>query len=257
MKSNLTSLFPYWGHNREGHIFKYVILPSIFLTIIALVSVNPHLWVASAIHHFYIELFGTLLGGILAFYYISRAQTLNDNFSLFIVFVFFVSALFVFFFFLWVASSIHLFYIELFGTLLGGILAFYYISRAQTLNDKFSLFIGIGFLVTALIDFLHVLVSYVYMDNSIFLKYFIPQTWFAGRLFLSAMLAIAMIKYSFFSSITPVTKQQISSKLNIEDKISKPLLFYLIIVTLFASSVAVSSLFVVFPFSVIDNIPLH
>ena len=200
MKSNLTSLFPYWGHNREGHIFKYVILPSIFLTIIALVSVNSHLWVASAIHHFYIELFGTLLGGILAFYYISRAQTLND---------------------------------------------------------KFSLFIGIGFLVTALIDFLHVLVSYIYMDNSIFLKYFIPQTWFAGRLFLSAMLAIAMIKYSFFSSITPVTKQQISSKLNIEDKISKPLLFYLIIVTLFASSVAVSSLFVVFPFSVIDNIPLH
>src|SRR5687767_6782600 len=155
MKSNLTSLFPYWGHNREGHIFKYVILPSIFLTIIALVSVNPHLWVASAIHHFYIELFGTLLGGILAFYYISRAQTLND---------------------------------------------------------KFSLFIGIGFLVTALIDFLHVIVSFVYMDDLIFLKYFIPQTWFAGRLFLGAMLSIAMIKYTFFSSFTPVTTQQTTPK---------------------------------------------
>src|ERR671910_2620197 len=130
-------------------------------------------------------------------------------------------------------------------------------SVSLTLNDKFSLFIGIGFLVTALIDLLHVIVSFVYMDNILFLKYFIPQTWFAGRLFLSAMLSIAMIKYIFFSSFTPVTKQHISSKLNKEEKISKLLLFYLIIVTLFASIVAVSSLFVVFPFSVIDNIPLH
>ena len=199
MKSSLPFVF-HWDHNMGGHIFKYVILPSVSLSIIALISVNSHLWVTSAIHHFYIELFGTLLGGILAFYYISRAQTLND---------------------------------------------------------KFSLFIGIGFLVTALIDLLHVIVSFVYMDNILFLKYFIPQTWFAGRLFLSAMLSIAMIKYIFFSSFTPVTKQHISSKLNKEEKISKLLLFYLIIVTLFASIVAVSSLFVVFPFSVIDNIPLH
>ena len=200
MKSNLPFVF-HWDHNIGGHLFKYVILPSISLSIIALISVNSHLWVTSAIDHFYIELFGTLLGGILAFYYLSRAQTLND---------------------------------------------------------KFSLFIGIGFLVTALIDLLHVMVSFVYMDNIIFLKYFIPQTWFAGRLFLSAMLSIAMIKYTFFSSITPVTKQQhISSKSTKGKKISKLLLFYLIIVTLFASIVAVSSLFVVFPFSVSDNIPLH
>jgi signal transduction histidine kinase len=175
-------------------------LPSIFLSIIALVSGNSHLWVTSAIHHFYIELFGTLLGGILAFYYISRFQTLND---------------------------------------------------------KFSLFVGIGFFVTALIDFLHVIVSFVYMDDIIFLKYFIPQTWFAGRLFLSAMLSIAMIKYTFFSSFTPVTKQQTTPKINKEEKISKLVLFYLIIFTLFASIIAISSLFTVFPFSVIDNIPLH
>jgi signal transduction histidine kinase len=95
------------------------------------------------------------------------------------------------------------------------------------------------------------------MDDIIFLRYFIPQTWFAGRLFLSAMLSIAMIKYTFFSSFSSFTKQQKSSKLNKGEKISKLLLFYLIIVTLFASTVAVGSLFVVFPFSVIDNIPLH
>src|SRR5215211_5553344 len=64
-------------------------------------------------------------------------------------------------------------------------------------------------------------------------------------------------KVYFFSSFSSFTKQQKSSKLNKEEKISKLLLFYLIIVTLFASTVAVGSLFVVFPFSVIDNIPLH
>ncbi len=200
MKSNLPFGLHYWDHNIRRHFIKYVLLPSIFLSIIALVSVNSHLWVTSPIDHFYIELFGTLLGGVLAFYYISRAQTLND---------------------------------------------------------KFSLFIGIGFLVTALIDLLHVIVSFVYMKDIIFLKYFIPQTWFAGRLFLSAMLAIAIIKYTFFSSFSSDTKQQFSSKLNKEKKLTKSLLFYLIIFTSFASIVAISSLFTVFPFSVIDNLPLH
>jgi hypothetical protein len=50
------------------------------------------------------------------------------------------------------------------------------------LDEKFSLFIGIGFLVNALIDLLHVMVSLLNIDDTIFLKYFIPQTWFAGRL---------------------------------------------------------------------------
>src|ERR687883_1084882 len=87
----------------------------------------------------------------------------------------------------WVTSEIHHFYIELFAVMLAAILSFYYIARAKTLNDKFSLFIGIGFLANAIIDMLHVIVSYVFMNDLIFLKYFIPQTWFVGRMFLSAM----------------------------------------------------------------------
>ncbi len=200
VKFNLPFVFHFWDHKMGKHLLKYVILPSIFLSIIALVSVNSHLWVTSSVHHFYIELFGTLLGAILAFYYISRAKTLND---------------------------------------------------------KFSLFIGIGFLVNTLIDLFHVIVSFVYMNDMIFLKYFIPQTWFAGRLFLSAMLCIAIIKYISFSSYTLITKQQAPSKLNKEEILTKFLLFYLVIFTLFASIVAISSLFVVFPFSVIDYLPLH
>ena len=196
-------------NDKRIHILKCIILPSIFLSIIALVSTNQSLWVSSAIHHFYIELFGTLLAGILSFYYISRANTLKD---------------------------------------------------------KFSLFIGIGFLVTTLIDLLHVMVSLLNMDDILFLKYFIPQTWFAGRLFLSAMLFIAIVKYVSFSSIYPSTQQlqqqqQKSSNMNTnknnENKLSRLLLLYLIIVTLFSSVLAISSLYVILPFSVIDNIPIH
>jgi hypothetical protein len=162
-----------------------------------------------------------------------------------------------------VSSPIHHFYIELFGTIFAGILAFYYISRARTFNDKFSLIIGIGFLVNALIDLLHVTISLLNMDNILFLKYFIPQTWFAGRLFLSAMFAIAIFKYNSFLSINSNKQQQkqqgqqVSSHQNNESILSKPILLYLITITLFVSIVTISSLYVIFPFSVIDNIPLH
>jgi hypothetical protein len=57
------------------------------------------------------------------------------------------------------------------------------------------------------------------MNDIVFLKYFIPQTWFAGRLFLSAMLAIAIVRYTSFSSVSSSTQQkqqqqQISSTKN-------------------------------------------
>ncbi len=119
-----------------------------------------------------------------------------------------------------------------------------------------------GSLVNALIDLLHASVSLLNMNDIIFLKYFIPQTWFAGRLFLSAMLAIAIVRYTSFLSVSSSTQQkqqqqQISTKNNENYKLSRLLLLYLIIVTLFSSLVAISSLFVIFPFSVIDYIPLH
>ena len=186
------------------HILKFIILPSISLSFIVLLSANPSLWVTSSIHHFYVELFGAILAGILAFYYISRAYSLND---------------------------------------------------------KFSLFIGIGFFVNTLIDLFHVIVSILNMDDIGFLKYFIPQTWFAGRLFLSVMLTIAIVKYASFLSFSPDSKQQQQQisldKNNNEIELSLSLLLYLITVTLFVSIIAVSSLFVIFPFSVIDDIPLH
>src|ERR671918_375535 len=174
-------------------LIKYTLVPSIPLSIVAILSFNPETWMTSEIHHFYVELFAVVLAAILSFYYIARAYTLND---------------------------------------------------------KFSIFIGIGFLVNALIDLLHVIVSLLNMDDVVFLKYFIPQTWFAGRLFLGAMFLIAIVKYNYFLSVSLniQEKKQISSNKDNQNRLSSVLLLYLIGSTLFASVIAISSLFPFFPF---------
>jgi signal transduction histidine kinase len=190
----------------------------------------------------------------------------------------------------WRLSEIHHFYIELFAVILGSILAFYYIARAHTLNDNFSRFVGFGFLVSALIDLLHVVVSYSYMDNVIFLKYFIPQTWFAGRVFLSAMLVIAIAKYPTFSGEEKRRSDRLSEsgprtrstnegeyEEEVRNEVEKNSIHeskkavimrdangsdrtfgvYLTILSVLAGSIAISSLYLVLPFSVIDDIILH
>ena len=96
----------------------------------------------------------------------------------------------------WVASDADHFYFEIFAVILSTIVAFYCITRAYTLNEKFSLYVGVGFSTIAVIDFLHAVFSYIAVGNTEFLSYFIPQTWFAGRTFLGAMLVIAVAKYA-------------------------------------------------------------
>ena len=187
----------------------------------------------------------------------------------------------------WHLSEIHHFYIELFAVILGSILAFYYIVRAHTLKDNFSRFVGFGFLVSALIDLLHVLVTFAFIDNMSFLKYFIPQTWFAGRMVLSAMLVMAISKYSEFSGEGRDRDEMVSMKEVISDskktidgqyvtnrqrndktKDTKghPLASYnsdknfivsFTILSIIAGAVSISSLFLVLPYSVVDNFPVH
>ena len=96
----------------------------------------------------------------------------------------------------WIVSDIDHFYFEIFAVILSAIVAFYCIARAYTLREKFSLFVGVGFLTNAVIDLLHAVLSYSAAGNSVFLSYFIPQTWIAGRTFLGAMLVIAVAKYA-------------------------------------------------------------
>jgi signal transduction histidine kinase len=213
-------------------LIKYTLVPSIPLSVIAILCINPYTWTLSEIHHFYIELFAVLLAAILSFYYLARARTLNDN---------------------------------------------------------FSLFIGLGFLVNALIDLLHVAISYTYMNEYLFLKYFIPQTWFAGRIFLGAMFAIAIAGYPLLSkssstmsekkngsnfsathkqmavkdslsaqSSNPTSQRQgQGSKYEQEKRLPRSLLAALVILTITSAAVAISSLFIVFPGSVIDDYFIH
>src|SRR5919199_1501390 len=195
-------------HSKYEILIKYTLVPSVPLSIIAILSINPNTWVASEIHHFYIELFAVILAAVLAFYYIARAHALND---------------------------------------------------------KFSLFIGIGFLTSALIDLLHVIVAYVAIDNPIFLKYFIPQTWFAGRIFLSAMLVMAIVKFSSLSSSNDDggqerrNQEEKEHKKQLQPKLQKTMIVYIYFIPLaiLAASVSISSLFLVLPASVVDDYSIH
>jgi signal transduction histidine kinase len=117
------------------------------------------------------------------------------------------------------------------------------------------------------------------MNEYLFLKYFIPQTWFAGRIFLGAMFTIAIAGYPILSrsSFTMNRKKNNSSSLGNEkqdypssstsqrhnaveeqeNKLPKTLSAALIILTIASAVLAISSLFIVFPGSVIDNFFVH
>jgi signal transduction histidine kinase len=157
----------------------------------------------------------------------------------------------------WVVSDADHFYFEIFAVILSTIVAFYCITRAYTLNEKFSLFVGIGFSTIAVIDFLHAVFSYGAVGKTEFLTYFIPQTWFAGRTFLGAMLVIAVAKYA------PKVGQQDGQQ--IEDgeedpqginnlhaksgqkKLDRTLLLSVVVIAFLATSVVAISFFTIFP----------
>ena len=232
-------LSPLYDLLTNNTLIGYTILPSIFLSFIAVISINPNTWITSDIHHFYFEMIAVILSAIVAFYCITRAHTLKE---------------------------------------------------------KFSLFVGIGFVTITIIDFLHAALSFNAADNFIFLEYFIPQTWFAGRTFLGVMLVIAVVKYApELPTITTITNPSPSSsgsqsslrkdfrsiekekwkegierdeeeeeKINYDyqshmddDKLHSTLLFPLIMLAVLAISVVVFSFFTIFPGIVIDNYAIH
>jgi signal transduction histidine kinase len=216
--------------NMLPYLIKYTVIPSIFLSFIAIIAVNPNVWVTSDVHHFYFEMFAVVLSAIVAFYCLARAYTMKE---------------------------------------------------------KFSLFVGIGFLTITIIDLLHAVLSFSSEGDSVFLAYFIPQTWFAGRTFLGAMLAIAVIKYtpplSDLITITatnprPTIEPSISiidkdfkdteqeeenatfvpvHKDGKADKLHSTILYSLILLSVLAISVVVFSFFTIFPGIVLADYLVH
>jgi signal transduction histidine kinase len=158
----------------------------------------------------------------------------------------------------WVVSDADHFYFEIFAVILSTIVAFYCITRAYTLNEKFSLFIGIGFSTIAVIDFLHAVFSYGAVGKTEFLTYFIPQTWFAGRTFLGAMLVIAVAKYA--PKVGQQDGQQMEeggeeephgiNRLHVKRgqmKLDRTLLLSVFVLAFLAISVVAISFFTIFP----------
>ena len=168
---------------------------------------------------------------------------------------------------IWISSEIHHFYIELFAVILGSALSFYYILRYRVLRDRFSLFVGIGFFISVSIDMFHVIVSFALVENVTFVKYFIPQTWFAGRFFLGAMLLIAILKYSSLSQREEIGQLTDIGSLsnNREEEMEKKgitekkdgIIFYISLLGIIAIVTSVSSLFLVYPGSVLDDYSVH
>jgi signal transduction histidine kinase len=161
----------------------------------------------------------------------------------------------------WIISDADHFYFEIFAVILSAIVAFYCITRAYTLNEKFSLFIGIGFSTIAFIDLLHAVFSYGAAGNNEFLLYFIPQTWFAGRTFLGAMLVIAVAKYApkvekrdelqiEAGEEKPQSIENINNKLEVKnrgEKFDRTLLLSVFVLAFLAVSVVAISFFTIFP----------
>ena len=157
----------------------------------------------------------------------------------------------------WVVSDADHFYFEIFAVILSTIVAFYCITRAYTLNEKFSLFVGIGFSTIAVIDFLHAVFSYGAVGRTEFLTYFIPQTWFAGRTFLGAMLVIAVAKYA--PKVGQQDVQQMEegeeesdgiNRLHVkrgQKKLDRTLLLSVFVLAFLAISVVAISFFTIFP----------
>lgn len=96
-------------------------------------------------------------------------------------------------------SGIDHFYLEMLSVLLSSIVGYVGISRAIVLNDKLSLFLGLGFFSAAMIDFLHAFFSILNLEQNAFAAHFIPQTWVIGRIVMAIIMMIGLTLFSKFT----------------------------------------------------------
>ena len=73
----LTSTFEYLNDVNlsfsiiNSYHMKYIIIPSVILSIIAILSLDPKLWMTSDLHHFYFEIMAVVLSTVAAVYCIT------------------------------------------------------------------------------------------------------------------------------------------------------------------------------------------
>lgn len=152
------------------------------------------------------------------------------------------------FFSIWQVSDIEHFFFEIFGVVLSSIIAFFCLNRAFILKHKISLFIGLGFVASSIIDSLHAIVSINFLGDSLFLNYFIPQTWVAGRIIDSSMLIVAFGLYAKF--LLPAKKFD-------KNKITKKTFTIIGIITIISiGSIFVSLIFPI-PLLLLEDFVIH
>ena len=116
--------------------------------------------------------------------------------------------------------------------------------RGYAFNDKFTLFIGLGFHAGGMIDLLHALFAIINLGQPTFEAYFIPQTWVAGRIVMGLVIMIALVKFAK-PSILEKTKERLSSRL---------VTIYTLLLAGLALGITGLSLLTSFPFVTIDFI---
>jgi len=147
-----------------------------------------------------------------------------------------------------VTISIDHFYFEIISVIISFIIAAYAILRGYAFNDKFTLFLGLGFHAAGFVDVLHAIISIISPEQMVSTTNFMAQTWIAGRIVIGVVILFAILKFG---------TQKIEEK---EDIITRRSVFlYVLGLSLFAIIVAIISLTSSFQFlnTDLENIRLY
>ncbi len=128
------------------------------------------------------------------------------------------------------------FYFEIISVIISFIIASYAILRGYAFNDKFTLFLGLGFHAAGFIDVLHAVISILNNGQMVATNNFMAQTWIAGRITIGIVILVAILKFG---------THKIEDKRDIITR--RTVFFYVIGLSIFAVITAIVSLTVSFP----------
>jgi len=128
------------------------------------------------------------------------------------------------------------FYFEIISVIISFIIAVYAILRGYAFNDKFTLFLGLGFHAAGFIDVLHAIISVINPDLMISTTHFMAQTWVAGRMVIGIVILIAILKFG---------TKKVEEHTDLITR--RTVILYVFGLSVFAIGIAVISLTVSFP----------
>ena len=128
------------------------------------------------------------------------------------------------------------FYFEIISVIISFIIASYAILRGYAFNDKFTLFLGLGFHAAGFIDVLHAIISIISPEQMVSTTNFMAQTWVAGRIVIGVVILIAILKFG---------THKIEEKADVITR--RTVIFYVVGLSIFAVIITIMSLTIIFP----------